>query len=192
MRIVVALACTLLVLFTTPARAGQPDAFALPQLELPDSTTEVDISRPWPPPSLGIRRAQAATESVPDDVERRIAELKFERDGIDVRGPRGAMIAGSVTTGVASAYLILVGGLCGDCGASGRLYGTAGGFLFAGLVTLGTSLAFLVPRTRQIRAIDREILDLEHRPESHARRVSPVRVSFEAGQRKSLGLHWQF
>lgn len=188
MRRWIAVLCAVVVVPVMPATAENS--------AIGESAPPLGVERPWLEPPLDARLAQAGEEARPEDVDARIAELKAQRAGISRRLPTAGLIAGGVLTSVGVATLS-VNSLCGwDWGDDDDDDDCTGGWVAGGILTgvgvtlLGTGGWFHAKRTRERRAIDRQIETLKS--SSTARRAPSFRVGFDVGERKGVRLAWRY
>ena len=121
-------------------------------------------------------------EGTPYETEERLAELRAKRAAIDVRSPQGWRIAGGVLGGVGVSLAAGAGLACAlaSSGSSttcrrenaGAIAGVGGGLAAIGLVTFLTANSKLSERRQELRAIDRQIMELRQTEASKARDLS--------------------
>lgn len=203
MRTVVSTLCAALVFYGVPAYSEPAVRSGGARSKGSDRFAAAGLERPWPPRPLGIRLIQASDE-LEDAHDARIAELKAERERIELLAPTIGLISGGIATAFGAGILINTGIACyfgGDiffqdhlngCGQSQlKRYWISGGVAAGlGLLVLATSATVYSRRISQRKSFDREILELENGP--RVRASTSWSLAFEAGERKTLGLRLQF
>ncbi|MBY0400837.1 phage holin family protein [Myxococcota bacterium] len=134
------------------------------------------------------------------EVEARIAALESQRDAISTRGPRAAVITGSVMTGVGAGLAAVAGILCAAAAAGSstrcrveNAAGIAGGgaaVAIAGIITLVSGRSRLKQRNQEREVFQKQIDSLKR-----TRAALPLpNIGFTAGRGSDPGLvlGWRF
>lgn len=134
------------------------------------------------------------------DVEARIAALESQRAEISTRGPRAAVITGSVLTGVGAGVAVVAGIACAaaaggtstQCKVENAVGLVAGGAVvaIAGLITLFRGRAKLRERNQQREVLDQEI-DTLQKQRAEKKRPS-VGIGMGRGNVPALVVGFQF
>lgn len=186
----------------SPAESRLPT----PSPESPLSSSSSSRSTPtWSLVGLEDTEGQSARDPAEplslaeQELENRLAELRIQREAVNVSSPRKARLAGGILLGVGAGIAALAAVTCAaansgsgtECRQDNATAIEIGGGAVAaiGLVTLIAGISTLGKREEEVRDLDEKIKSLN---QNRRQGITNIDARLSLGEEKKLTLSWRF